>query len=578
MKTPGWEKCAITHIKRTALCAVCHGGLTDVNQHASTGGHMMNMRGVKERGTLDQFVVHQATAEADMVTAAEVTHIYHTVKHGLSYNSADCALKLTVQTLNDSSIAKKMSCGRTKAEAVVTDVLSPKAIEEVIKKLKSGATPLPFSLHTDASNKGNRKMFPLALQFFTPEAGVANKILDFVENPDESAEGIVKIIQSSLESVGLSLDQVSAFSADNANVNYGIHNSVFTKLKETNSEILRGNCHAHIVHNTVKKALDKLSVDVENIVLKIYSFFSTSAKRRESLKEFCEFCDVEFHDILRHVVTRWLSLNPAITCLLQNWDPLKSYLISIEIYLLFCNNVMCLFEEVVKKLEKNVTTSVDLYSIMECFLKRLIQRRDDGFYRYLTRQKLQRLSPSDADGARQEFTAFLDTAISYVRQWFDFSKENWLFHLQPLSLASGNISFDDMEKIIEQLHLAGRLNISMDELYEECVTATSLLEHITKEHQEKEKWQSKGTAEKWMEILQAADLPNPLIFSLMKNKWTDVRNKCSTELIRSELIVSLNYDMSCSEFYSAVLKDIQLLTAARAQKIQMEKVVSFHIM
>ncbi|XP_035772369.1 uncharacterized protein LOC102799583 [Neolamprologus brichardi] len=338
---------------------------------------------------------------------------------------------------------------------------------------------------------------------------------------------------------------------------------------------------------------------------------NTDTAARESLKEFCEFCDVEFHDTLRHVVTRWLSLNPAITRLLQNWDPLKSYLISIgeecprrlkellkltedaagvegeadivEVYLLFCNNVMCLFEEVVKKLEKNVTTSVDLYSIMECFLKRIIQRRDDGFYGYLTRQKLQRLSPSDADGARQEFTAFLDTAISYVRKWFDFSEENWLFHLQPLSLASGKISFDDMEKIIERHHLAGRLNISMDELYEECVTATSLLKHLAKEHQEKEKWQSKGTAEKWMEILQAVDLPNmqavvsfvlsipsstrfeERIFSLMKNKWTDVRNKCSTELIRSELIVSLNYDMSCSEFYSAVLKD-KLLTAARAQK------------
>lgn len=29
----------------------------------------------------------------------------------------------------------------------------------------------------------------------------------------------------------------------------------------------------------------------------------------------------------------------------------------VEVYLLFCNNVLSLFEEVVKKLEKNVTTS-----------------------------------------------------------------------------------------------------------------------------------------------------------------------------------------------------------------------------
>ncbi|XP_047201966.1 uncharacterized protein LOC124855884 [Girardinichthys multiradiatus] len=320
--------------------------------------------------------------------------------------------------MNDTSIAKKMSCGRTKAEAVVTDVLSPNAIEEVIKKLKNGGNLLHFSLHTDASNKGNWKMFPLAVQFFTSENGVVNKVIDFVENPDESAEGIVKMIQSSLENVGLSLDHVSAFSADNTNVNYGIHNSVFTKLRDANSEILCGNCHAHIIHNTMKKALDKLSVDVENVVLKVYSFFSTSAKRRESLKNVSEFCEVEFHEILRHVVTRWLSLNPAITRLLQNWVPLKSYLISIgedcprhlkallrltedadgveqeadivEVYLLFCNNVMSLFEEKVKMLEKNVTTSVDLYSIMDSFLRRLIQRRDDGFYGYLTRQKLQR--------------------------------------------------------------------------------------------------------------------------------------------------------------------------------------------
>ncbi|KAI0219429.1 hypothetical protein LSAT2_029038, partial [Lamellibrachia satsuma] len=41
--------------------------------------------------------------------------------------------------------------------------------------------PLTFSLETDVSNKGNRKMFPLAVQFFAPETGVSNKILDFGE-------------------------------------------------------------------------------------------------------------------------------------------------------------------------------------------------------------------------------------------------------------------------------------------------------------------------------------------------------------------------------------------------------------
>ncbi len=93
---------------------------------------------------------------------------------------------------------------------------------------------------------------------------------------------------------------------------------------------------------------------------------------------------------------------------------------------------------------------------MDSFLRRLIQRRDDGFCGYLTKQKLQRLSPSDADVVRQEFTAFLNHAIRYLKKWFDFSEQNWLYHLQPLALTSGKISFDDIEKITEQLRLVRR--------------------------------------------------------------------------------------------------------------------------
>ena len=90
-------------------------------------------------------------------------------------------------------------------------------------------------------------------------------MLDFVEKADTSAAGIVSCIMRSLEKLGLSMDQVSAFSADNTNVNYGIHNSMYTDLKKTQKDLLRGNCHTHIEHNTVKYALNKLSVDVEKV-------------------------------------------------------------------------------------------------------------------------------------------------------------------------------------------------------------------------------------------------------------------------------------------------------------------------
>ncbi|CAL8370051.1 unnamed protein product [Gadus morhua 'NCC'] len=56
------------------------------------------------------------------------------------------------------------------------------------------------------------------------------------------------------------------------------------------------------------------------------------------------------------------------------------------------------------------------------------------------------------------------------------------------------------------------------------------------------------------------------IFSRMANKWSDCRNRCSTELMRSEFLITLNFEQSCSEFYNSALKDKELLCAARSNK------------
>ncbi|KAJ8352127.1 hypothetical protein SKAU_G00236030 [Synaphobranchus kaupii] len=468
--------CTVCH----RVFSVAHGGLSDLKQHSA--GHY-HIRAVAEDAEWNRSVHDTPDFPRGRQIRAD------TVKHNLSYNSSDCAQKLYQKMLPDSKVAKKICCGRTKAESLVKDVLAPKAVEDVVGKLKKDETPLPFSIQTDASNKGNRKMFPVVVQFLTPECGVVNKMIDFVKNPNESAEGIVRCLLHSLETLGLKIEQVSAFSADNANVNFGVHNSVYTMLRKQQINLLQGNCHAHIVHNTLKHALDNLSVDVENVVLKVYGFFSISAKRREALKEFCEFCDIEFREVLRHVTTRWLSLNPAITRLLQSWSALKSYFISlgdecpkqirtllrlttdsgvqeddgnvVKVYLLFCNNILYLFEKVVKKLEASATTCVELYPIMHSFSAKLKQRRDDQFYGYLTKTKLQHLSPVDAGKAREEL---IDTALRYIEKWFDFSESNWLHCLPPLSLHD-KLTFNDLGKICNKLHLMARVN--MDDLYDD---------------------------------------------------------------------------------------------------------------
>ena len=57
----------------------------------------------------------------------------------------------------------------------------------------------------------------------------------------------------------------------------------------------------------------------------IFYFFAKSAKRREELREFQEFCEIEQSKIIKHVTTRWLSLINVIKRTVAQWTALKSY-------------------------------------------------------------------------------------------------------------------------------------------------------------------------------------------------------------------------------------------------------------
>ena len=58
-----------------------------------------------------------------------------------------------------------------------------------------------------------------------------DRILDFFEEPNESAENIKNDIINALQKLDLNCNDIVAYSADNANVNYGDKFSVHTKLK-----------------------------------------------------------------------------------------------------------------------------------------------------------------------------------------------------------------------------------------------------------------------------------------------------------------------------------------------------------
>ena len=54
------------------------------------------------------------------------------------------------------------------------------------------------------------------------------------------------------------------------------------------------------------------------------------------------------------------------------------------------------------------------------------------------------------------------------------------------------------------------------------------------------------------------------VFSLSNGQWTDERNKLLPATVRSLLLVQMNLEMSCSEFYSVIRQDNALLRKVRS--------------
>ena len=71
-----------------------------------------------------------------------------------------------------------------------------------------------------------------------------------------------------------------------------------------------------------------MSFDVEILVIKVCSKFSSSTKNVNELKNCFDFLEQTNYETLKHVSTRWASLYTAVARFLKNWQAIKVYFIN----------------------------------------------------------------------------------------------------------------------------------------------------------------------------------------------------------------------------------------------------------
>ena len=150
---------------------------------------------------------------------------------------------------------------------------------------------------------------------------------------------------------------------DNTSVNLGICESIKVRVQARNCSVYFSGCSCHVLHNAAQKGAEQFSVEcglgIEEFVVNLFYWFDKSSKRKNLLLDYCQFCDHSYRSVIKHVSTRWLSLELAIERSLKQFPGLTSYFKSedevqgrfkrlqknfqnpmLEVYLLFLQSVL----------------------------------------------------------------------------------------------------------------------------------------------------------------------------------------------------------------------------------------------
>lgn len=548
-----------------------------LRRHDTLNSHKKNIEARNANQLMSTFVIQSKADPILKIARADVLQVYHGIKSHHSYASIDCGIKINKTSYEDSAIAQKQSCGRTKATAISVNVLGPKSLEMITKELNPPAKePLYFSLACDASNKGNRKMFPLVIQYFNTDFGVKRGLIDFYEDASESADDVTKRIKDAIKNNGLSLKYLSGYGADNTNVNFGKFHSIYTNLKKEVTSLIKANCNDHILHNAARFGTKLLTYDVETLVMKIFAEFSLSSKRIEALKTCFQFLDIEYAQILRHVMTRWLSLLHAINRIIESWPAIKMYFQKVgekechkaiwvfmensydetvltlqECYIYFLQHYMTLMNEVNLKLQSEYLMISELHQIMVYVIDQLEGRLKDNYFGMAVHKSLRFLREEEKTLFMNDARMVYRRTIEYIKNRYDVNNSIYK-NFQILNLKSTENFFTKMMKAAATVDIA-----VSDNFYTECKAIETAAANVASDVQVDKKWVQllKGGLFPEVETVVAKILSLPIsnafverVFSKMNILWSDKRNKLSIDTIKAELMTDINFNMSCQEF------------------------------
>lgn len=472
--------------------------------------------------------------------------MFHTLKSFQSLNSVTDLAELLRKACDPN-----LTCGRTKATAIMRGVLSPHAKDKLMSELSLAKF---VTIHFDCSNRGNVKLLSVLVRFFSFTCGPVTRVLDVHSVPGETAEILAKFLMISIEKWNLK-SKVIALCADNASTNFGGvtrggDNNVLMRVKEqlSSQSIFGIGCLCHIVNNCISNCMSKfIPCNISGILATLHLHFKGCTVRCDRFKQIClNWTDENGHKKRINPIlpgsfskTRWLSLFPALETLVKMWPQYKSYFDTFTLkasdsaslkskiewiksffndqknylWCLTIRDIAIFFYNTVEAIESDSCSIIDGINEIKKLNMQLLSDKlysnstntyEDIYLNDEVREVVDNWSESDRKQFKEPIDTFYEEAAKYLSLWIDYTEEinelqlNWFELEKPVE----SFHFKQSLDALARKNLVERIGINRADIEKEfSIIQPYINERFTQWNELDSKNNSTETHERWIDVI-----------------------------------------------------------------------------
>ena len=262
-----------------------------------------------------------AISHADAVTTAESIWCTSVAVCHLPIVAADKIVPSFKAMFPDSKIAASMECRRNKTARILSDGLGPHFKREIENEIRNEALGYTIEIDETTTSKHWRQL-DILVRYFSDkhEKVVVFHLLSITLGRAQASVIFDKIRDAVTPLYTRKLLQISS---DGPNVMKALHKKVRDELNPNLIDI--STCNIHKIHNAFSKAYDSFGSDVEDLGIEIYYYFKTSPVRMEDFEQVQCQLGIPQHVFLRHLPTRWLTLEHVTDRLIEQLPALQKF-------------------------------------------------------------------------------------------------------------------------------------------------------------------------------------------------------------------------------------------------------------